>query len=166
MWLGIPKPMIPYPLLGLGVVQAVGTHVGRIPNYLEVPDTPPPPAHPHAPPIAPTKTPLSYPPAPPPGGLRPTVSWRPEPRSWLPRAALQPKHTKASWIVQNDQSRHSGYPVWDGLQLVDHLSTTVPVVGQVHRRAHARDGLHRAKGNVQKRWCQKSLFTRLSSQSP
>ena len=43
VWLGIPKPMIPYPLLWEGAVRTVGSHLGRIPNCSEVPDTPPPP---------------------------------------------------------------------------------------------------------------------------
>ena len=41
-WPGIPKPMQPYPMLGLGAVRMVGLHVGRIPNCSEVPDPPPP----------------------------------------------------------------------------------------------------------------------------
>ena len=45
MWLGIPKPMIPYPLLWEGGVRTVGSHLGRIPNCSEVPDTPPPPGN-------------------------------------------------------------------------------------------------------------------------
>ena len=40
--LGIPKPMIPYPLLGQGVVRSVGSHLGRIPSCSEVPNPPPP----------------------------------------------------------------------------------------------------------------------------
>ena len=40
MWLRIPKPMISHPLLGQRVVQIVGSHLGCIPNYLEVPPTP------------------------------------------------------------------------------------------------------------------------------
>ena len=39
---GIPKPMIPYPLLWEGAVRTVGSHLGRIPNCSEVPDPPPP----------------------------------------------------------------------------------------------------------------------------
>ena len=73
MWLGIPKPMIPYPLLWEGAVRTVGSHLGRIPNCSEVPDTPPPPGT--ALPGAPTKTtpsqnppPPSQPPPPPPKG--------------------------------------------------------------------------------------------------
>ena len=42
--LGIPKTMIPYPLLWEGAVRTVGSHLGRIPNCSEVP--PPPPPHP------------------------------------------------------------------------------------------------------------------------
>ena len=57
VWLGIPKPMIPYPLLWEGAVRTVGSHLGRIPNCSEVPDTPPP-----------TGTPGT---APPPPGNRP-----------------------------------------------------------------------------------------------
>ena len=38
MWVGIPKPMIPYPPFGEGAVQTVGSHLGHIPNHLEVPD--------------------------------------------------------------------------------------------------------------------------------
>ena len=45
MWLGIPKPMIPYPLLWEGAVRTVGSHLGRTPNCSEVPDTPPPPGN-------------------------------------------------------------------------------------------------------------------------
>ena len=36
VWLGIPKPMIPYPLLGQGVVRTVGSHLCRTPNVKEV----------------------------------------------------------------------------------------------------------------------------------
>ena len=35
MWLGIPKPMIPYRLLWEGAVRTVGS-MGRIPNCSEV----------------------------------------------------------------------------------------------------------------------------------
>ena len=42
VWLGIPKPMIPYPLLWEGAVRTVGSHLGRIPICSEVPDPPPP----------------------------------------------------------------------------------------------------------------------------
>ena len=71
VWLGIRKPMIPYPLLRKGAVLAVGSHLGRIPNCSEVP--PPPPEN------RPTRRScqnhhLPEPP-PPPRGLRPTVSW-------------------------------------------------------------------------------------------
>ena len=45
VWLGIPKPMIPYPLLWEGTVRTVGSHLGRIPNCSELPDTPPPPGN-------------------------------------------------------------------------------------------------------------------------
>ena len=46
VWLGIPKPMIPYPLLGQGAVQTIGSYLGRIPNFSvgEVLEPPPPPA--------------------------------------------------------------------------------------------------------------------------
>ena len=92
VWLGIPKPMIPYPLLWEGAVRTVGSHLGRIHNCSEVPDTPPPP--PGTPgtagtalPGTPPRTPPSKPP-PPPRGLRPTVSWggswRPGPRGRPP----------------------------------------------------------------------------------
>ena len=43
MLLGIPKLMIPWPLLWDGAVRAVGSHVGRIPNCSKVPDPRPPP---------------------------------------------------------------------------------------------------------------------------
>ena len=71
MWLGIPKPMIPYPLLWEGAVRTVGSHLGRIPNCSEVPDTPPPPREPREPPPPrepPSPAPLLDPPlqAPPP----------------------------------------------------------------------------------------------------
>ena len=56
MWLGIPKPMIPYPLLGQGVVRTVKSHLGRTLNCSEVPDTPPQQKHRDAPPIAPPRT--------------------------------------------------------------------------------------------------------------
>ena len=59
VWLGIPKPMIPYPLLWEGAVRTVGSHLGRIPNCSEVPDTPPPP--PREPP---SLVPLPKPPPP------------------------------------------------------------------------------------------------------
>ena len=76
MWLGISKPMIPYPLLWEGAVRTVGSHLGRIPKCSEVPDTPPTPETPGtALPGAPPRTPPSKPPPPPPRGLRPTVSW-------------------------------------------------------------------------------------------
>ena len=72
MWLGIPKPMIPYPLLWEGAVRTVRSHLGRIPNCSEVPDTPPPPETPGtagtALPGAPRRTPPSKPPLPPPLG--------------------------------------------------------------------------------------------------
>ena len=109
VWLGIPKPMIPYPLLWEGAVRTVGSHLGRIPNCSEVPDTPPPPTGtPGTPPPPPPREPPSPaplldpplqapppskpppPPPPPPRGLRPTVSWggswRPGPRGRPPRA--------------------------------------------------------------------------------
>ena len=38
MWLGIPKPMMPFPLLGQGAVRTVRSHLGRRPNRSEVPD--------------------------------------------------------------------------------------------------------------------------------
>ena len=83
VWPGIPKPMIPYPLLWEGAVRTVGSHVGRIPNCSEVPDPPPPGAPPRTPPP-------SLPP-PPPRGLRPTFSrggsWRPDSRVPPPRGA-------------------------------------------------------------------------------
>ena len=73
VWLGIPKPMIPYPLLWEGAVRTVGSHLGRIPNCSEVPDTPPPPHgnpgnRPPPPPEPPSPAPLLDPPlqAPPP----------------------------------------------------------------------------------------------------
>ena len=74
VWLGIPKPMIPYPLLWEGAVRTVGSHLGRIPNCSEVPDTPPPPREPREPPPppgtalpgAPPRPPPSKPPPPPP----------------------------------------------------------------------------------------------------
>ena len=70
MWLGIPKPMIPYPLLWEGAVRTVGSHLGRIPNCSEVPDTPPPTGTPGTPPPRepPSPAPLLDPPlkAPPP----------------------------------------------------------------------------------------------------
>ena len=99
VWLGIPKPMIPYPLLWEGAVRTVGSHLGRIPNCSEVPDTPPPPhgnpGNPPPPREPPSPAPLldpplQAPPPPPPRGLRPTVSWggswRPGPRGRPPRA--------------------------------------------------------------------------------
>ena len=72
MWLGIPKPMIPYPLLWEGAVRTVGSLLGRIPNCSEVPDTPPPPTGtPGTPPPpgtalpgAPPRPPLKAPPPP------------------------------------------------------------------------------------------------------
>ena len=99
VWLGIPKPMIPYPLLWEGAVRTVGSHLGRIPNCSEVPDTPPPGNRPprrpsHTPPPS-QNPPLLEPPPPrtpppPPRGLRPTVTWggiwRPEPRGHPPVA--------------------------------------------------------------------------------
>ena len=102
VWLGIPKPMIPYPLLWEGAVRTVGSHLGRIPNCSEVPDTPPPPREPREPPPPPPREPpspaplldppLQGPPPPPPRGLRPTVSWggswRPEPRGRPPRGGF------------------------------------------------------------------------------
>ena len=106
VWLGIPKPMIPYPLLWEGAVRTVGSHLGRIPNCSEVPDTPPPhgnPGNPPPPREPPSPAPLldpplqAPPPPPPPRGLRPTVSWggswRPEPRGRPPRARLRVRET-------------------------------------------------------------------------
>ena len=95
MWLGIPKPMVPYSLLWEGAVRTVGSLVARIPNCLEFPDTPLPPRDrpPRCPPPPrrPSQNPPSQPPPPPPArprGLRRTVSWggswRPEPRSRPP----------------------------------------------------------------------------------
>ena len=97
MWLGIPKPMIPYRLLWEGAVRTVGSHLGRIPNCSEVTDPPPPPgtALPGAPPPPgrPSQNPPSQPPPPPPPkGLWPTVSWggswRPKPRGPPPPVAM------------------------------------------------------------------------------
>ena len=83
MWLGIPKPMILYPLLWEGAVRTVGSHLGRMPNCSEVPDNPPPPQEP------PSPVPLPEPPpsqaSPSPRGLRPTVSWG---VSWRPKPGL------------------------------------------------------------------------------
>ena len=94
VWLGIPKPMIPYPLLWEGAVRTVGSHLGRIPNCSQVPDPPPPPRPPPGirpprwPPRRPSQNLPSNPPPPPPRGLRPTVSWggkwRPKPRGCPP----------------------------------------------------------------------------------
>ena len=61
MWLGIPKPMIPYPLLWEGAVRTVGSHLGRIPNCSEVPDTPPPHGNPGNPPPPPREPPSPAP---------------------------------------------------------------------------------------------------------
>ena len=58
MWLGIPKPMIPYPLLWEGAVQIVASHLGCIPNCSEVPDTPIPPPSPVPPPQGASGQPL------------------------------------------------------------------------------------------------------------
>ena len=67
MWLGIPKPMIPYPLLWEGAVRTVGSHLGRIPNCSEVPDHPPPPhGNPGNPPPPPGTALPGAPPRPPP----------------------------------------------------------------------------------------------------
>ena len=63
VWLGIPKPMIPYPLLSEGAVRTVGSHLGRIPNCSEVPD-PPPPREPREPREQPSPVPLPEPPPP------------------------------------------------------------------------------------------------------
>ena len=57
LWLGIPKPMIPYPLLWEGAVRTVGSHLGRIPNCSEVPNPPPPPGEPPSPPPLPEPSP-------------------------------------------------------------------------------------------------------------
>ena len=57
MW---PKPMMPYlRLLGQGVVRTVGSHLGRIPNCLEVRPPPPPRGQKPLPslPIAPSNPP-------------------------------------------------------------------------------------------------------------
>ena len=69
VWLGIPKPMIPYPLLWEGAVRTVGSHLGRIPNCSETPDTPPPPGNrpPPAAPQRPSQNSPSKPPPPPKG---------------------------------------------------------------------------------------------------
>ena len=67
VWLGIPKPLIPYPLLWEGAVRTVGSHLGRIPNCSRVPDPPPPWGT--APPQRPSHSPPTR-------GLRPIVSWR------------------------------------------------------------------------------------------
>ena len=64
--------MIPSPLLWEGAVRTVGSHLGRIPNCSEVPNTPQPPRN--RPPRRPPRRPTQNPP-PPPRGLRPTVSW-------------------------------------------------------------------------------------------
>ena len=65
--------MIPYPLLWEGAVRTVGSHLGRIPNCSEVPDTPHPPGEPPSP--APLlEPPLPEPPPPPQGASsRPLV---------------------------------------------------------------------------------------------
>ena len=55
--LGIPKPMIPYPLLWEGALRTSRSHLGRISNCSELPNPPPPlgnrtprrPPHPPAP---------------------------------------------------------------------------------------------------------------------
>ena len=64
--LGIPKPLIPYPLLWEGAVGTVGSHLGRIRNCSEMPDPPPPRRGAALPGASPN---------PPPRGLRPTISW-------------------------------------------------------------------------------------------
>ena len=63
VWLGIPKPTKPYPLLRQGAVRNVGSHLGRIPNCTKVPDNPPPPPTktPIRPAYRPNQNPLSYP---------------------------------------------------------------------------------------------------------
>ena len=68
VWLGIPKPMIPYHLLWEGAVRIVASYLGRVPNYWEVPDTPPPRNPGNRPPRAPPRTPSSKPPPPTPQG--------------------------------------------------------------------------------------------------
>ena len=42
VWLGIPKPMIPRPLLLEGAVRTIGSHLGRIPNCMFGGARPPP----------------------------------------------------------------------------------------------------------------------------
>ena len=68
--LRIPKPVIPYPLVWEGAVRSVGSHLDRIPNYLEVPDTARPRgtalpgAPPRTPPLAEPPPPVPEPPPP------------------------------------------------------------------------------------------------------
>ena len=70
VWLGIPKPMIPSPLLWEGAVRTIGSHLGCILNYSEVPDNPLPQG---------TPAPLLEPPLPAPPPLpakgSPANSW-------------------------------------------------------------------------------------------
>ena len=83
MWLGIPKPMLPYPPLGQGVVRTVRTHLGRMPNCLEVPPPPFPPGK------SPSQTP------PPPGASGQWMgggSWCPDPRSHSRTQICTPCH--------------------------------------------------------------------------
>ena len=78
VWLGIPKLMIPYPLLWEGAVR---THTwAAYPTVRRCP-TPPPPRG-TALPGAPPRTPPPSQNPPPPRGLRPTVSWG---GSWRPK---------------------------------------------------------------------------------
>ena len=58
MWLGIPKPMISYPLLGQGVVRPVGSHLAAYSSVWRCLSPPPPPPRPVR---SPTQTP-SHPP--------------------------------------------------------------------------------------------------------
>ena len=68
VWLGIPKPIIPYPLLWEGAVRSVGSHLGRIPNFRRCP-TPHPPSKPgNRHPLRPSQNPPPSKPPPPPKG--------------------------------------------------------------------------------------------------
>ena len=126
MWLGIPKPMIPCPLLGQGVVRIVGSHLGYIPTCSEVPEPPPsrqkPLPHPNL--IAPPRTPPSaphphpHPPRGPPATVSWEGSWHPKLRSHLPHDLRE--HLKdivpiliSGALGPQDIRRYSGHMTWD-----------------------------------------------------
>ena len=91
MWLGMPKPMIPYPFLWEGAVRTVKSHLGHVSDCSEVPDTPLPPGN------GPSQKSPSEPPPPQGASGQQLVgggSWRPEPKPPPPPSLKRhPWHT-------------------------------------------------------------------------